>query len=140
MQLCDGTGERIKKMFRKVDLSVSSYDTAWMARVPSSVSPHQATPQFPSCLNWVLNNQLSDGSWGLRDRDETLTMDALSSTLACVLALKQWGTGERQINKGITLFCTSLTSSVSLVNLAFELAYHPNSRLGVYCFEFCFCK
>jgi len=89
-------------MFNKVELSVSSYDTAFVAMIPSSTSPH--APFFPQCLNWLLDNQLVDGSWGLPDRRPLLINDALLSTLACILALKQWGIGEDMMNKGTSLF------------------------------------
>ncbi|KAK6930492.1 Terpene synthase, N-terminal domain, partial [Dillenia turbinata] len=86
-------------MFDKIELSVSSYDTAWVAMVPSPDSPH--APLFPGCLKWLLDNQLDDGSWGLLLLDPSLTKDALSSTLASILALKRWGVGERQVKKGL---------------------------------------
>lgn len=95
-------------MFDKVELSVSSYDTAWVAMVPSPYSSQ--TPYFPQCVNWLLENQFHDGSWGLPDPHPLLMKDALSSTLACVLALKRWGVGEEQINKGINVFLDCLIS------------------------------
>ncbi|KAI4323268.1 hypothetical protein L6164_022888 [Bauhinia variegata] len=104
------TKRKIKKMFNKVDLCVSSYDTAWVATIPSPTSPH--VPFFPQCLNWLLDNQLKDGSWGLPDHNPLLMKDTLLSTLACVLALKQWGTGEEQISRGLQ-FIESNFSSVS---------------------------
>ncbi|MCD9559424.1 synthase [Datura stramonium] len=55
--------ERIRETFRKVELSPSCYDTAWVAMVPSRHSPKQ--PCFPQCLDWILENQREDGSWGL---------------------------------------------------------------------------
>lgn len=88
-------------MFNKVELSVSSYDTAWVAMVPSQSSLRE--PLFPQCVKWLLENQLSDGAWGLPHRHSLLVKDALLSTLASVLALKQWNVGEEQINKGIKL-------------------------------------
>ncbi len=99
MQCIEGTKQKIKKMFDKVELSVSSYDTAWVAMVPCPNSP--PAPFFPQCVNWLLDNQLRDGSWGLPNRDPFLVKDALLSTLACILPLKQWGVGEEQVNKGI---------------------------------------
>lgn len=92
-------------MFDKVDLSVSSYDTAWVAMVPCPNSPKD--PFFPECLNWLLCNQLHDGSWGPPNLQPLFTKDALLSTLACILALKQWNVGEEQINKGITVILGS---------------------------------
>ncbi|KAJ0822671.1 putative ent-kaurene synthase [Helianthus annuus] len=44
----DTTKERIRKLFNNVDLSVSSYDTAWVAMVPSPSSPK--SPCFQSVL------------------------------------------------------------------------------------------
>ena len=99
MQCFEGTKEKIKKMFDQIELSISSYDTAWVAMVPSPTSPHN--PCFPGCVNWLLDNQLSDGSWGPSHCDPLLTKDTLSSTLACILALRQWGVGEEQMTKGI---------------------------------------
>ncbi|KAG7955138.1 hypothetical protein I3843_11G055600 [Carya illinoinensis] len=98
--LCfEGAKQRIKKMFNEVELSVSSYDTAWVAMVPSPNSPK--APFFPQCVNWLLDNQLCDGSWGLPNRDPLLVKDALLSTLACILALKQWNVGQDQMNNGL---------------------------------------
>ncbi|CAI9279041.1 unnamed protein product [Lactuca saligna] len=95
----DMTKERIRKLFSNVELSVSSYDTAWVAMVPSPNSPEY--PCFPHCLNWLMDNQLDDGSWGLLPHHSPLIKDTLSSTLACVLALKRWNVGKDQINKGL---------------------------------------
>ncbi|KEH38225.1 Ent-kaurene synthase [Medicago truncatula] len=107
--LCfEDTNERIKNMFNKVELSISSYDTAFVAMIPSSTSPH--APFFPQCLNWLLDNQLVDGSWGLPDHHPLLINDALLSTLACILALKQWGIGEDKMNKGLKFIESNLTS------------------------------
>lgn len=87
-------------MFNRIELSVSAYDTAWIAMVPSLDAP--GTPCYPACLNWISENQLHDGSWRLPDRQTTVPIkDIISSTLACVLALKTWRVGEQQITKGI---------------------------------------
>jgi len=102
MQCLGESKDRIRKLFNKVELSISSYDTAWVAMITSPAS-HQ-TPLFPQCLNWLLANQHLDGSWGLPDRHPLLMNDALLSTLASILALKQWGVGEDQINRGTLLF------------------------------------
>lgn len=90
-------------MFNKVDLSVSSYDTAWVAMVRS---PNSQDPFFPECVNWLLCNQLHDGSWGHPNFHPLLKKDALLSTLACILALKQWSVGEELINNGIHICCS----------------------------------
>lgn len=100
LQCLEGTTEKIKKMFNKVELSISSYDTAWVAMVPSTNSPN--VPFFPESVTWLLENQLLDGSWGLPDRDPLLLKDALLSTLASVVALRQWGVGEEHTTRGIS--------------------------------------
>lgn len=99
--LCiDQAKERIRKLFHEVDYSVSPYDTAWVAMVPD---PHSSqAPLFPKCLNWLLGSQLHDGSWSLPHHHSLLLKDVLSSTLACVLALKTWGIGEEHIKKGVS--------------------------------------
>ncbi|KAI3927245.1 hypothetical protein MKW92_011048 [Papaver armeniacum] len=102
--------ERIREMFTKVELSVSSYDTAWVAMVPSPNSPQ--LPCFPKCVSWILENQLSDGSWGIAHDHPLLIKDSLSSTLACILALKKWDVGEEHVNKGLQY----IGSKFSLVN------------------------
>ncbi|CAN8308194.1 unnamed protein product [Cochlearia groenlandica] len=94
------TKEKIRKMLEKVELSVSAYDTSWVAMVPSPTS--QNAPLFPQCVKWLLENQNEDGSWGIDHHNkQSLKKDMLSSTLACILALKKWGTGETQISKGL---------------------------------------
>ncbi|KAL8227855.1 hypothetical protein R6Q57_015439 [Mikania cordata] len=107
----DTTKERIRKLFNNVELSVSSYDTAWVAMVPSPNS--HKSPCFPQCLNWLINNQLNDGSWGLvnNNHNHLLIKDSLSSTLACIVALKQWNIGEDQINKGLCFIESNLASA-----------------------------
>ncbi|XP_058218666.1 ent-kaurene synthase, chloroplastic isoform X2 [Rhododendron vialii] len=102
------TKEQIRELFNKVQLSVSSYDTAWVAMVPSPYS--SGGPCFPGCIEWLLDNQLSDGSWGL-PHHPLLVKDALSSTLASVLALKRWGVGEEQVNKGLHFIGSNVTSA-----------------------------
>nr|AFA35953.1 ent-kaurene synthase [Nicotiana attenuata] len=92
--------ERIKKTFQKVELSPSSYDTAWVAMIPSRNSVKQ--PCFPQCLDWILENQREDGSWGLNPSHSLLVKDSLSSTLACLLALRKWGVGDNLVQGGLT--------------------------------------
>lgn len=119
-----GTKERIKKMFDKIELSVSSYDTAWVAMVPSPDCPE--TPCFPECTKWILENQLGDGSWSLPHGNPLLVKDALSSTLACILALKRWGIGEEQINKGlrfIELNSASVTDNEQHKPIGFDIIF-----------------
>lgn len=108
----DMTKEQIRKLFSNVELSVSSYDTAWVAMVPSPNSPK--FPCFPECLSWLMDNQLNDGSWGLLHHNPTLPYlkDALSSTLACIVALKRWNVGEDHINKGLHFIESNFASAI----------------------------
>lgn len=116
------TKEKIRKMLEKVELSVSAYDTSWVAMTPSPSS--QNAPLFPQCLSWLLENQHEDGSWGLDH--PSLKKDMLSSTLACILALKKWGTGERQISKGlqfIELHSASVTDETIEKPAGFDIVF-----------------
>ncbi|URE42554.1 Ent-kaurene synthase [Musa troglodytarum] len=99
--LCsNGPMERIREHLQKIELSASSYDTAWVAMVPSPMSPQR--PCFPQCLNWILDNQHPDGSWGLHHIHPSLIIDGLSSTLACILALERWKSGQEHVRRGLS--------------------------------------
>lgn len=90
----------IKEKFRAMndgETSPSAYDTAWVARVPS-VDGGADKPHFPMCVDWILRNQIEDGSWG--EPSFYLLYDRLVNTLACVLALETWKIGQDQIEKG----------------------------------------
>ncbi|XP_024527840.1 copalyl diphosphate synthase 2 [Selaginella moellendorffii] len=92
--------ETVRSMLNSLhdgEISVSAYDTAWVARVPALDGSNK--PQFPMCLNWIMNNQLEDGSWG--DRDLFLTYDRICSALACAIALKTWNTGDKIVHKAL---------------------------------------
>jgi halimadienyl-diphosphate synthase len=54
-----------------------AYDTAWMA---------SHSKMFPKSLDWILNNQKDDGSWGC---EVEYYHDRLMSTLAAVIALSR---------------------------------------------------
>ncbi|KAL1210782.1 (E,E)-geranyllinalool synthase [Cardamine amara subsp. amara] len=77
-------------------VSPSAYDTAWLAMI-EDVDTQK--PMFQGCLDWILSNQnVVEGIWGSHgdeNGDETLT-----STLACVVALRKWKTGSLQVRKG----------------------------------------
>ncbi|KAG2634585.1 hypothetical protein PVAP13_2NG177700 [Panicum virgatum] len=78
----------------------STYDTAWVSMVPAQGSPQ--TPRFPQFVQWIQQNQNDDGSWGLGNLDLSLLgKDAITSTTACILALKRWSIGNEQIMKGL---------------------------------------
>ncbi|XP_050212109.1 ent-kaur-16-ene synthase, chloroplastic-like [Mercurialis annua] len=117
-------GSKIKEMLRKVELSVSSYDTAWVAMVPSLGSSNQ--PLYPKCLNWVMDNQQPDGSWGLHLSHPLLIKDSLSSTLACVLALQRWNVGQQLVHKGLEFIESNIwaaTDKHQLCPVGFDLIF-----------------
>ncbi|XP_044318500.1 ent-kaur-16-ene synthase, chloroplastic-like [Triticum aestivum] len=91
---------RIKKQLLQPKLSPSSYDTAWVAMVPLPGSS-QEVPCFPQCIEWILQNQQTNGSWGLAHMDSSVNKATVSSTLACVLALQRWNVGREHIRRGI---------------------------------------
>ncbi|XP_038888073.1 ent-kaur-16-ene synthase, chloroplastic isoform X2 [Benincasa hispida] len=103
------TKERIKKLFDKVELSVSAYDTAWVAMVPSPNSLNK--PLFPECINWVLDNQHPDGSWGILHDHQLLMKATLLSTLACVLTLKRWNIGQDHMSKALSFIKSNIASA-----------------------------
>ncbi|KAK1653822.1 hypothetical protein QYE76_071627 [Lolium multiflorum] len=91
---------RIKKQLMEPKIMTSAYDTAWVAMVPAIMGSSQV-PCFPSCVEWVLQNQQSNGSWGIPQANSVVNKDVLSSTLACVLALKKWNVGKKHIRRGL---------------------------------------
>ncbi|PHT64501.1 hypothetical protein T459_31655 [Capsicum annuum] len=92
-----------KDLFSNKDkvAKTSAYDTAWLAMIPNNNNQENEDnygPMFESCVNWILNNQNELGFWG---DFNVPTIDCLPSTLACMVALKKWGVGESQIEKGL---------------------------------------
>ncbi|PAN11748.1 hypothetical protein PAHAL_2G213000 [Panicum hallii] len=68
------------------EISISAYDTAMVALLKNPDVGD--APQFPSTIDWIIQNQLPDGSWG--DQAFFMIRDRIISTLACVVALKTW--------------------------------------------------
>lgn len=83
------------------EISISAYDTAWVALV-KNVDGGDG-PQFPLSIDWIVQNQLPDGSWG----DDTFffVQDRVINTLACIIALKSWNIHEEKCTKG-TVLCS----------------------------------
>ncbi|KAH9310979.1 hypothetical protein KI387_026014 [Taxus chinensis] len=91
---------RVRRLFSEIEsrqTSVSAYDTAWVAMVPSMEDSQ--SPQFPQCLSWIMDNQLWDGSWGLSDLP--YIKDRLFHTLACIIALRTWNVGNKNVETGL---------------------------------------
>ncbi|KAK4729237.1 hypothetical protein R3W88_022225 [Solanum pinnatisectum] len=96
--------EEIKNMLSSIGdgrSSVSPYDTAWASFIidHTDINGTSKRPLFLSCLKWIIDNQLDDGSWG-----EELVFciyDRLLNTLACVVALTLWNTCLHKRNKGV---------------------------------------
>ncbi|KAI7755323.1 hypothetical protein M8C21_030169, partial [Ambrosia artemisiifolia] len=91
----------IKSIFGSLNdgvISPSAYDTAWVALI-EDVDEQSGGPQFPSSLEWIVNHQLLDGSWG-----ESMIFsvaDRLVNTLACVIALTSWKVHPDKCERGL---------------------------------------
>lgn len=91
----------IKSIFDSMDdgvITPSAYDVAWVALI-RNVNESRDGPQFPSCLEWIVNHQLPDGSWG--DSLMFSAHDRILNTLACVVALTYWNVHPDKCQKGI---------------------------------------
>ncbi|TVU29579.1 hypothetical protein EJB05_21153, partial [Eragrostis curvula] len=85
-------------------INVSAYDTACVALV-KNVNGGDG-PQFPSSIDWIVQNQLPDGSWG--DKKYFLVHDRIINTLACIVALKSWNIHHDKCRKGISFIHENL--------------------------------
>ncbi|KFK30883.1 copalyl diphosphate synthase [Arabis alpina] len=93
--------KKVKYILRNIsdgEITISAYDTAWVALIDAG----DKTPAFPSAVQWIAENELSDGSWG--DAYLFSYHDRLINTLACVVALKSWNLFPNQCQKGIAFF------------------------------------
>jgi halimadienyl-diphosphate synthase len=64
----------------------TAYDTAWVASVPAQ--DERRSSRFPTALQWLVEHQFSDGSWGGSVRYEH---DRILSTLAALAPLAAFG-------------------------------------------------
>ncbi|CAJ1904862.1 unnamed protein product [Sphenostylis stenocarpa] len=105
------------------EITVSAYDTAWVALIEDVHG--NGTPQFPSSLEWIANNQLPDGSWG--DKELFSAHDRIINTLACVIALKSWNMHPEKCEKGMTFFKENLheleNENAEHMPIGFEVAF-----------------
>ena len=77
-------------------ISFSAYDIAMVALVEDVNG--SGAPQFPESLQWIIDNQLPDGSWG--DACKFLSYDRLLCTLASVIALTRYNVHPDKAHKG----------------------------------------
>ncbi|KAJ7977385.1 Copalyl diphosphate synthase [Quillaja saponaria] len=116
----------VKSMLESMEdgeISISAYDTAWVALVKDLNGTH--SPQFPSCLEWIANNQLHDGSWG--DSQIFQAHDRILSTLACVIALKTWKIHPKKCEKGMEFLQANIRKledeNAEHMPIGFEIAF-----------------
>src|SRR5579859_1925288 len=64
----------------------TAYDTAWLASVPDP--DDRRAPRFPAALQWLVDHQWADGSWGGELR---YVHDRILSTLAALAPLATFG-------------------------------------------------
>ncbi|KAG6557331.1 hypothetical protein Mapa_001259 [Marchantia paleacea] len=91
--------EEIREIFRSMgngSTSASPYDTAWVSLIPAVDGTKG--PQFPGSLQWLIENQLEDGSWG--DPDFFSYSNNVLCTLMSIIALKTWNTGLQCVERG----------------------------------------
>ncbi|XP_009765872.1 ent-copalyl diphosphate synthase 5-like [Nicotiana tabacum] len=121
----------IRLMLRSMDdgeINISAYDTAWVALVKDV----NETPQFPSSLEWIANNQLADGSWG--DSSIFLVYDRVINTLACVIALKSWNVDSHRCELGMSFIRENLSrigdENAEHMPIGFEVAFPSLIEIG----------
>lgn len=82
--------QEAKELVRGLDqrMGPSSYDTAWMARLRTE----DGDPRWPDLIDWLLDNQHPDGSWGGKIE---YYHDRIICTLAAAIALCESGCTEQ---------------------------------------------
>nr|APJ36374.1 copalyl diphosphate synthase 4 [Isodon rubescens] len=115
--------KRIETMLQNMDegeISISPYDTAWVALVEDT----DGRPQFPTSLEWISNNQLADGSWGDR---KFVIYDRILNTLACVVALTTWNMHPHKCNRGLRFIRDNMekleNEDEELMPIGFEVVF-----------------
>ncbi|XP_075095034.1 ent-copalyl diphosphate synthase 1-like [Nicotiana tabacum] len=125
--------DAVRLMLQSMDdgeISISAYDTAWVALVKDINGSD--TPQFPSSLEWIANNQLADGSWG--DKSIFLAHDRIINTLACVIALKSWNLHTDKRELGMSFVRENLSKigdeNAGHMPIGFEVAFPSLIEIG----------
>lgn len=80
----------IMDMLTRPGIAGTAYDTAWVASVPEQ--DDRRSSRFPTALQWLIEHQRPDGSWGGGVRYEH---DRILSTLAALAPLAAFGRRER---------------------------------------------
>ena len=70
-------------------MNASPYDTAWLARLPSD---HTGEARWPDLVDWLLEHQWLDGSWGSAI---PYFHDRILCTLMAIIALREKSAGVR---------------------------------------------
>ncbi|XP_024528123.1 bifunctional diterpene synthase, chloroplastic [Selaginella moellendorffii] len=124
MKLASGKGE----------ISPSAYDTAWVARIASESD--SSLPEFPEALEWIINSQLPDGSWG--DDRHLQLYDRVLSTLSCLVTLKTWDIGHNSIAQGTKFLRENMIKLkqddgdlLSGFEVTFPMMLHEAKQLGL---------
>ncbi|OAY71424.1 Ent-copalyl diphosphate synthase 1, chloroplastic [Ananas comosus] len=105
------------------EITISAYDTAWVTLIEKQDGG--SGPQFPSCVRWIVDNQLHDGSWG--DAAMFSAHDRMINTLACIVALKLWGVHLEKYERGLSFLRENMwrlaEEEPELMNIGFEIAF-----------------
>ncbi|KAF9601572.1 hypothetical protein IFM89_020428 [Coptis chinensis] len=105
------------------EISISPYDTAWVALVENVHG--NGGPQFPSSIQWIVDSQMADGSWG----DELIftAHDRILNTLGCVVALKKWNLHPERCERGLSFlrenFYKLEDENTEHMTIGFEVAF-----------------
>ncbi len=85
---------RARRLVSDLDgrMNASPYDTAWLARLPSEDG---SGPRWPDLLDWLLEHQWLDGSWG---GAITYYHDRILCTLMAMIALRERAPGAQAAN------------------------------------------
>ncbi|KAI8525459.1 hypothetical protein RHMOL_Rhmol13G0231900 [Rhododendron molle] len=114
-------------------VSPSAYETtAWLATVPDHPKQGTNRPVFKGCLEWIVNNQRGEGFREEDGSDGLPTIDGLPSTLACLVALKTWGSTVGEENKEKGSFCWFLYDEDIRVHVERNFEYFIGALYYVY--------
>jgi halimadienyl-diphosphate synthase len=80
---------QVSRITERSGIAGTAYDTAWLASLADPADPTQ--PRYPLALQWLIENQHADGSWGGAVRYQH---DRVLCTLAALTALCRRGRRE----------------------------------------------